>query len=806
MNLSVCCRAWRRRSWSAATLILLLTLVIAAFPRPALASDEEGDCDNAPSCRIIPNVGTIEAIVGEPFSVTICGVSNCGNEVSIEGWHLNPDWCEPVYTDTALAGINPGEELCYDLICTPPITAAVGFGGNRTFKFKIKDLENGEYVWCEYTVHTTLPCISQPSCRTIPEGVIEVVAGESFSFEFCASSECTDHRFEILPVMVPSWCHPASGMMNTELDMPAGEHCFTVECNPPSDTPPDRYWIKIKVIDLETGLQETCVLDVDILEPPCDLDPACEISSGEGFRSNNDTESFEILAGETGGFQICGTSFCGNDITIDTSGLPDFCSVNNADGQPCGFCGGEGGHEGSHTECVWIDCEPDLGDVGQHHATIWVTDEGNDNRSRCDVWINVISPCEYENPTCEIVLMSGGESVGDDCHVQVGEPFSFKVCGETACDDHTARVAPSSLPPFITNPGHTTGAPGDEVCLTVHGEAGPLHIGIWNARFIVTDVQSGLTTECSKRIIVEGEPVCPDRPTCTVDTMSINATAGEMFSVEVCGAPVCEGHAVEIIGESIPDFCDPFATVTGDPDETVCATFECTVPSGVMPGSYELKFRVRDTTNSQSRLCTVQLNIAAPAVIGCFESDQPNDDITECSMFDAGDCFDIGCGSAINGSLDESGSDFDYYCVGGLEPGSEYTVTIIGGTQPDGMPGCYAIACLDLNGTILSSTNTGQTFGYPTITCVSDSSGFVYFAVSGCEDLNIDGNQDSRSDGDDSRGGIGHGSRGNYIMVVDFGDPFEVNHACDADMNGDGVVDSGDLGLLLGMFGQTCDR
>lgn len=785
----------------------LLLLCLAVFCAPligapaAIAGETNEECESLPSCSVTPNVEEIEVFIGEPFSMTICGVSNCGNDVRIESWRFNPDWCPPVDVKGSDRGVAPGEELCIDLICTPPITAAIG---PRLFKYKIIDEGTGEYVWCEFWVRTKVPCLDVPMCRTNPAGVVEVVAGETFSFDYCASSECQEHEFTLVPVMVPDWCSMAPGMMNTELTMPpGGERCFTIECAPPVDTPPDRYWIKIKVLDLNTGLSETCVIDIDVLEPPCDEPPSCEIDSlvPAGLPGSNDSETFNIMEGDRDGFQICGTSFCGNDISIDTSDLPEFCqvSIDGADGR--------NGPEGSHTECVWIDCEPEDGDAGSYHSTIWVTDLGNGKRSRCDIWINVESLCENEPPHC---YLEGAAAPRNGSHsppirVQVGVPFDFTVCGETACNDHAARLAPSSLPPFLTNPGHRNGQPGEEVCLEVHGEADPTDVGNWTARFEVKDLQTGLTSICTVPIIVEGEPVCEDRPTCSIDPMGeIIAAQGSTQSIEICGAPICEEHAVEIEAVELPDFCDPFETVAGEAGEMACATIDCTIPSDLPAGTYTLKFRVRDTTNLTSSICQVDLVVPAPVQLGCFEDDQANDDITACSMFDAGDCFDIGCGASITGMLDSSGSDFDYYCVAGLEPLSTYNVTVIGGFSPEGMPGCYAIACLDLDGMIINSTNSGQAMGYPTIECVADSDGFVYFAVSGCTDLDIDGFEDSESN---ERGGIGHGSRGSYTLAVNlnFSNPTEATLACHADMNGDGIVDSSDLGMLIGMFGLSCE-
>lgn len=804
MRLPECYRGHRNLPWSSLAMILLAILAVSAPIGHAIAAGEEGEeeCESRPSCRLVPNVNLIEALVGVPFSVTICGVSNCGNDVRIESWHLNPRWCDPVDTDSRGGNSETGEELCYDLICTPPLTAI----GTRTFKFKITDLGNGESTWCEFQVRTTLPCLDVPNCRTIPEGVIEVVAGDSFSFEFCASSDCTDHRFAILPVMVPSWCHPEQGMMDNELSMPTGEHCFTVNCNPPLNTPPDRYWIKIKVIDLETGFQEVCVLDVDIVAPECSDPPVCEISQPVGFRSpNDDAESFKLTVGDTGGFQICGTSPCGNDLVIDTSSLPDFCRVNmnDGDGSPCGLCAGGGGHEGPHTECLWITCEPEAGDEGQHHATIWVTDLENDKRSRCDVWFTVNGLCETEPPVCSIAM--DGESPSEaPFRVLVGEPFGFEVCGDAACDDHRVRVAPSSLPPFVTNPGHRTGAAGAEVCLDVQGQARSQDIGSWNVHFLVTDIDSGLSTDCWKRIIVEGEPVCEERPTCSIEPGGeILSGPGATHSIEICGTPLCEDNAVEIVAEELPAFCGPFETVTGEAGELVCATLSCTVPIGVEPGTYTIKFRVRDTTNGRSSVCTTQLLVPEPAQVGCFEPDEPNNGFSQCSLFDVGACFDIGCGSSITGMLDQSGSDFDYYCVAGLEPFSEYSVTIIGGVDQDGMPGCYALACIGEDGGIVSSTNSGQAMGFPSLVCIATGDGNVFFAVSGCDDLDIDGQQDPVGE---DRGGIGHGSRGSYVIAVNFDSSFSLAPACHADMNGDGIVDSADLGMLIGMFGSLCDR
>jgi len=641
-------------------LIGVLAVLWATLPGERAVAGGLEECDDPPVCSITPDDGPFEVFVGEPFSVTICAASTCGGEVQIESFFLNPGWCAPINVRSSDRGVAPGEELCIDLVCTPPITAAIG--ESRTFRFKITDLGNGEVVWCEYEVMVTLPCIKPPQCHTIPEGVVEVPAGDEFSFDFCVSSDCEDHRFLILPEMVPDWCQLPNGMINNEMVLPEGERCFTIDCSPPSDTPQDRYWIKLKIIDLETGLQDICVIDVDITEPVCDEQPKCEIFSLERA-GNNDSESFKVTIGETGGFQICGTSFCGNDVEIDTSDLPDFCAVGPGDDTFIRT-------EGYTTECVWIDCDPQPGDAGLYQARIWVTDLGNGRKSRCDVTIEVNDPCDDEQPFCQIIDTGGaGHSDNGDLRVQVGEPFAFEVCGDAACDDHRVKVEPSGLPPFVNNPGHMLGDPGEEVCLEVTGEARPTDVGYWNVRFKVTDVDSGLMTECSKRIIVEGAPVCDDRPICTLDPDGeIEAQPGSVVSFEICGTPVCEGHAVEIVAESLPDFCDAFTPVTGEPGQEVCAMVSCAIPDDIQPGVYELQFRVRDTTNLLSRLCTAQIVVPAPAQLGCFEGSDPNGGLAQCTMFDVDGCFDTGCGASITGMLDQTGEDFDYYCVGGLDP------------------------------------------------------------------------------------------------------------------------------------------
>jgi len=122
----------------------------------------------------------------------------------------------------------------------------------------------------------------------------------------------------------------------------------------------------------------------------------------------------------------------------------------------------------------------------------------------------------------------------------------------------------------------------------------------------------------------------------------------------------------------------------------------------------------------------------------------------------------------------------------------------------DGDPGCYTLACIGEDGSIQNSTNSGQALGFPMIDCVATVDGFVFFAVSGCADLDIDGLDDDSIGVGLDRGGIGHGSRGSYIVAVNFASPSAVAPACYADLNQDGVVDSADLGMLIGMIGDRC--
>lgn len=138
---------------------------------------------------------------------------------------------------------------------------------------------------------------------------------------------------------------------------------------------------------------------------------------------------------------------------------------------------------------------------------------------------------------------------------------------------------------------------------------------------------------------------------------------------------------------------------------------------------------------------------------------------------------------AIRGALSKSEGDglcrdVDFLLIDNLVPMSDYCITLNGPIN-DKMVAAW-----------LSDTSEPIYSGEDGVLClISDESGAALIGLSAADDTNLDGNADG--------GAVPHGLCGDYILLVDLKDMPVVG-----DVNGDSLVDVGDVRAMLGVFGE----
>ncbi len=143
--------------------------------------------------------------------------------------------------------------------------------------------------------------------------------------------------------------------------------------------------------------------------------------------------------------------------------------------------------------------------------------------------------------------------------------------------------------------------------------------------------------------------------------------------------------------------------------------------------------------------------------------------------------------------VDRVFDDRDFYHFTNLDPHSEYVVEIEGGVGLDGLPTDVRLGWYDKNcNLILSDSSSGPHPDYGRLALITDINGEFILLVSAGSDADGDGLADSGP-------GVGepHGVGGGYVLTV------RRAGGSAADLNGDGVVDSSDLAILLAAWGPV---
>jgi len=727
------------------------------------------DCELAPQCVYSFQSNPMNPFIitaGETRQVEFTYYSPCPTSTLVFSQTSNaPDFC------TVSQPVPDGNgNYTVSISCSPgqldSSLSNESHAGSHQLTLRVVDLFRDEFQDCTLFIHVPPPdgCSGQPTCGFTNPGPIEIVAGETSQIEFCYEAGCpTSEVVANSNGPLPDFCTmsaptPASGS--------AG--CVTLTCSPAlTDIGPHE--IKMSVVDVITVGIELCSIQVAVVAPPeCVAPPTCEfVQSGP----------VEVLAGESTQFEFRWSPGC----TLSTANLFNetllpFCTRSAITTDS----------EGNRS--ITITCSPTLADAGMHTQSETVQDNFNFLKATCSIDIEVLEPCPDE-PTCYFTRSGPIE-------VAVGELVDFEFCGSSGCGNHRSRIEMISRPPFISPAGHKKGGPGETLCLPIKGTPGPQHAGSsWSVRVRSTNITTGQVTECSILMhVVEGDG-CQEPPVCEImQGDEIEVGLDESFAVEICAASSCNNGAIKIEPLEPTELCDSFGMIEGNPGEELCASLPCGTNGISEPGEYLVRFLVTDTGNGQSSICET-LIIVGGGSLGCVE-EEPNSDISLCSMLDARACLRIACGDMVSGYLDPSGDDVDVYCIEGLSPGEVYGVQIIGGVNRDLEFTCAQAVCLDDSGARIGNAGGDQS----TIECAADDAGTLFIGVSGCGDLDLDGRID-----DESRGNPPHGAVGAYqILISPTSVLDEASIPCHADMNSDGMVDSADLGMLIGVFGEIC--
>jgi len=678
---------------------------------------------------------------GESAQFTISGASHCGGDISIEAMNA-PEWCH------ALRG-SSDSNVTYSGTPTEP--------GEYTIVFVITDDENDMTDTVNVTVQVRgCDCQEPPICEFIAPNLLEIPAGGNSEIMFCYRSACPDSEVSIFRNSGPiDFCSDLGTSPG-----PDGGQCLTISCSPqPGDTG-GLYTIEYIVTDLSSGETTTCLFNFTVIEP-CHNSPSCTITPDGPITAS---------VGEEFSFDVCGDSLCNGEISITPQNLPDWCNTSNMRFEQT---------------CLTVTCTPPNNVEGMYTFEFLIEDSLSEESTTCSVDVEVA--CHLE-PICYFTESGPYEA-------RVGEPIDFEFCGVAACDGHRVRIEMPSRPPFIDPAGHQKGGVNETLCLPIKGTPGPGDVGKWQLHITATDLGSGVESECSILIrVLEGDG-CLEPPVCQITQGDqIEVGLNESFPIEICASSACGDGAVTIEVAEPSALCDSFGLTEGEPGEELCTTLPCSTNDVNEPGEYLVRFLITDTSNGQTSICETMVIVGGGSA-GCVE-EEPNNEIGLCTMLDARQCLDIGCGSLVSGYLDDSGSDVDVYCIGGLSPGAIYGVRVLRGVNRDLEFTCAVAVCLDASGVPVENGSNRST-----IECLTDDSGTLFLGVSGCGDLDLDGQIDSVQ----ARGNPIHDAIGSYQILITPSEVIdEASITCHADMNGDGMVDSADMGMLIDVFGESC--
>ncbi|MCB9848878.1 MAG: choice-of-anchor E domain-containing protein [Phycisphaeraceae bacterium] len=178
---------------------------------------------------------------------------------------------------------------------------------------------------------------------------------------------------------------------------------------------------------------------------------------------------------------------------------------------------------------------------------------------------------------------------------------------------------------------------------------------------------------------------------------------------------------------------------------------------------------------------------------------------------------------------EELRNDVDFFCIDNLVPLCDYCITQIGGLDCECIPTATAIGWFDKSCTLIFKEQGNQpTPGYTQLCAVADANGRILIAVSGANDCDFNGLDDSLQDLGTARAPVecpeptpGHGVAGCYTLCIEVtgahsnndtgggtsGDVTVMQEALDhGDLNMDGVTNTSDLGILIGSFGWVAGQ
>ena len=443
---------------------------------------------------------------------------------------------------------------------------------------------------------------------------------------------------------------------------------------------------------------------------------------------------------------------------------------------------------------------------------IRVIDRDNDTWTECLFWVEVICG---RKPICRF----NGEEMDDDHNRPRNRPVVIydvkpgdilpviEVCAKSRCGER-ARVEMFARPPFMKPAGHIKGGRDRWVCLETKAddvvESGFAEGTYW-AKFRCSDVKSGRS-----RVLIVGyrytdpepEPEsCDDLPVCEVlEGSSITVDAGMTGLLTVCGSTTCDECDVSIAMTDGPAFVTLYESDVPGADDGVCDSYMVS-PGADDAGSHMVTFTVTDCNGATSE-CAVEVIVPEPDPLrACTENEEalPNDTFADASVIDSGECVDA-FGVNIYGVLETPvfvNGDVDYYRIVGLTPDETYIATIVAGMNSEHGFTDTMLGWLVADGVLMTKDdNSGPLAGYSMITFTADSEGVATLAITGHGDDDFNGMMDPSMAFEE------YGS-GGYMLSIRAaqGDTMPVEQQ--ADLNADGVVDTGDLGILLGLFGAT---
>jgi len=287
---------------------------------------------------------------------------------------------------------------------------------------------------------------------------------------------------------------------------------------------------------------------------------------------------------------------------------------------------------------------------------------------------------------------------------------------------------------------------------------------------------------------------------------------GDVLDVmEVCALSGC-GNRARVEMYARPPFMEPAGHRKGAMGEPACIETKSgdVVEAGFAEGTYWAKFKCTDLGSDDVQYLNVGYRYSDPGdgtageILACAEDEAlaPNGTFGDATVIDAGTCAE-GSGVGIHGIIDAPvfiNGDVDFFEVMGLTPGAAYDAVITAGLDganrfTDTVLGWF----VDAGTPVAVDDNSGLRDVYSKLTFTADAGGSAVLAVSGHGDDDFDGHMDMSMAYDE----YGHGG---YVLMIRLSPPEgEAPLEWRADFNGDGVVDTADLGMLIGVFGASSE-